>query len=1785
MAKISIETYNRGQSQICYESKITLDSQSLCFCLSNQVPLWHSLSDRSLMIKQEPISVKPNILVVDDIPANLHLFAKMLSQEGYKVRSAVTGALAISGAKAIPPDLILLDILMPELNGYQVCSLLKADPVTQDIPIIFISALGEEIDKVRAFEVGAVDYVTKPFLKSEVLARIDYHVRASQTRQKLLTQNLRLQEEIEYRHLMEAKLERFSFHLKQIHRLDTSHYRTIEALFRDYLQTGCSILGCSVGAIGHIEEDLYVIDAVESTLDGISRCSKLDFQDTYLDWVIRREKTITHEQPNQGSRQHKPLHLGNYTLESFIGTPIWVQDELYGVLVFGSTHDALNTLDTQAQEILELMAQGLGKWIGIRQTALKRQQAEEETQLLLKVTQAISRSPDFESALQSALEHLCEASGWSYGEAWLPSDEGRSLTLSPAWYCHKQEPPEVLSHLERFRLVRQGQIWRSGTGLLGKVWVTGKAQYVPDVPEKSPDICQHKDLAALCHIQQGLWIPILSVSAEQQQEKVVAVLVLFLSGISTLDFHHESHQLLAFASAIASQLGTVIRQKQIEAEQRAMLMAMDDVVMVYNQEGICLKFMTNNPLFLQKPPESKLDKSLYDCLPEAQADAHLTAIRQAIATRETQTLQYHLMIGDRRIWLSAKISPLSHQTVLLVVRDITPLETISTALQHSEARFQAIFEQAGIGIYITTLEGQISQTNAAFESFLNYTSQDLQNLQIKDIIHPDDYQNDPNFQNLLLGRIQSYQVEKRYIHQNGEIRWGRLTVSSIQDKDEIQFVFGMVEDITETHKIEWALKESERRYRELIEVQKDVLICRWKPDTELTFVNQYFCCFFNHNAEDLIGKQLNSWLVDAQSVEEVEDNILELLTTLNPKSWEYKYCSGTGEHRWLRWTNQPIVDRWGTLVDIQAFGVDITAQKQRELGLKLIAQGIASSTGNEFFNSCTQYLANLLQVKYALLAKVSDPKLRKVNILAFWNSIELEKIDEFETLDAPGDQILSGESVYYRDELQEKFGNHPLISRLKAKSYWGLPLRNTHQEIIGYLAILDTKPLEIDSQKQVILDIFSARAEAELERKISEEKLEKIAQKERSIANILAQMQPLLDLDKILKSTTHEIRNLFNSDRVAVYQFNPDLSGQFIADSVDSEWTSIVDMRDPISGSSELINDESCAIKFWVDTPTQYPHPLRLIGSDIPPYPHYQYLCITDIYQAGFQVEYLKFIEKIQARSYLIIPLFASQKLWGLLGIYQNKHPRQWQEDEIQVAMYIAHQISLGIQQLQLVDQIQTKSEELKIAKDRADASNRAKSSFLAKMSHEFRTPLNAILGFAQVMGRDGSLSSIQQEQLKIINQSGEHLLNLINDVLQMSKIESGKISLNYTHFDLLKSVEKLKNILQLKARLKGLELKLKVEDRVSQYMYGDEKKLGQVLLNLVDNGIKFTPQGSVTLEVMLSDTLASDPNQHNLRFSVADTGIGIAPENIEVLFKPFVQSKGLTLISDSGHNDQEGTGLGLAISQHFVELMGGQLKVNSTLGIGSTFFFEIPLQLGQAESIISIHPLQAIIGLAPDQPVYRILVVDDERDQCLLMLHLLSHVGFEVRTAENGKEAIAIWQSWQPHLILMDMRMPVLNGLDATHQIKATIQGQATVVMALTAHAFQDDRKQVLAAGCDDFISKPFQGDLLLEKIAHHLGVRYLYETCSLESTVEPIDTKPTPPTIASIGDLAWPTLSSESLWALHQHAIEADHESILDLTSEIEDVQISQWLMTRVNNFEFERICEAIAPFLTST
>lgn len=481
---------------------------------------------------------------------------------------------------------------------------------------------------------------------------------------------------------------------------------------------------------------------------------------------------------------------------------------------------------------------------------------------------------------------------------------------------------------------------------------------------------------------------------------------------------------------------------------------------------------------------------------------------------------------------------------------------------------------------------------------------------------------------------------------------------------------------------------------------------------------------------------------------------------------------------------------------------------------------------------------------------------------------------------------------------------------------------------------------------------------------------------------------------------------------------------------------------------------------------------------------------------------------------------------------------------------------------LSMAKQIQLQIDTTKKAQEKAEIANQTKSSFLANMTHELRTPLNAILGFTQVIQKQSDLNADQKTNLEIINQSGGHLLSLINDILDMSKVEAGKVVLNSHPFDLYDLLDTLDSMFRLQTESKQIKLVFERDLDTPRFINSDEQKLRQVLLNLVGNALKFTQAGQVKLSVRPGkpnaylDRLNSPPicafqrqtsNSFNtdmqvLTFCIEDSGPGIAPDEIERLFEPFSQGK-------QGQN-QEGTGLGLAISRSFIELMGGDIQVSSRLGEGTQFTFSIQVGLiEQTPKRLADSSLDNIIHLAPNQATYRILIVDDNPVIRLLMVRVLTSVGFQVQEAANASEAISCCKQWYPHLIWMDIQMPTVDGYETSRQIKqwmrAEIKSVSTssvekplpqseqasvettepdaipksensdlppyfsdkisahrlqnkqedlpIIIALTSNTVEEDRQVMLAAGCTDFVRKPFNQETVLQKMADYLGVHYL--------------------------------------------------------------------------------------------
>ena len=712
-----------------------------------------------------------------------------------------------------------------------------------------------------------------------------------------------------------------------------------------------------------------------------------------------------------------------------------------------------------------------------------------------------------------------------------------------------------------------------------------------------------------------------------------------------------------------------------------------------------------------------------------------------------------------------------------------------------------------------------------------------------------------------------------------------------------------------------------------------------------------------------------------------------------------------------------------------------------------------------------------------------------------------------------------------------------LLARFQIRANLAVPI--LHREALWGLLVANHccaprqwQPLEIDLFQELTAQIGIALQQAELYR--AAQSLREIAQREKAIATVIQRMRETLDIDTIFRSTTAELRGVMKCDRVVVYQFNSDWSGRFMAESVGDGWISVMQQQQINPKASEqLLNDPRCTVKTLLRSS---PEPLvdsylqetkgGVYNQGI------SYRVTQDIYQAGFTPCYLELLEQFQIRAYIIVSIFCGSQLWGLLASYQNSNPRAWSEAEISTVVQIGNQLGIALQQAQLLQQTQQQAVQLQQAKDAAETANRAKSAFLANMSHELRTPLNGILGYAQIFQRDKNCTPKQKEGVDIIYQCGTHLLTIINDILDLSKIEAGKLELYPEDLNFPALLTNLTDIFRLKAKQKSLTFTYLPSSELPTIIHADEKRLRQVLMNLLSNAVKFTDAGSVTFKVEVvhgsSDSLSqeasymvhsneqdapnvtsnalstmnNEPSTMNhepltitkIRFQIEDTGIGISPEQLATIFLPFEQ------VGDTSRH-AEGTGLGLAITQKILEHMGSQIVVESTPNVGSRFGFDLNLPVvSMSMNSIDVQFTHNIIGYSGEKR--KILIVDDRWENRAVLVNILEPLGFELEEAGDGQEGVEKAVEFQPDLIVVDLVMPVMDGYQMARKVRQLPKFQNTIMIANSANAFDVDQKRSLEAGCNDFLSKPIQMEDLLEKIKSYLNVLWIYEPESESSS-----------------------------------------------------------------------------------
>ena len=1085
--------------------------------------------------------------------------------------------------------------------------------------------------------------------------------------------------------------------------------------------------------------------------------------------------------------------------------------------------------------------------------------------------------------------------------------------------------------------------------------------------------------------------------------------------------------------------------------------------------------------------------------------------------------------------------------------DITDRKQALQVLRNSEQRWQLVIEGTNDGIWDLNLKTNQVFRSSRWKEMLGYEDHELRddNNEWVRRIHPDDLEQVMQVkQDYLERKIPNYAVEFRLRCKNGSYKWILGRGQAVWDElgTPVRMV-GSNTDISDRKRAEEALRQSEARLQKLAANVPGMLF-EFLRHTD----NSYHFAYVSSGCREINELEPEQLLENAALGFEIvhpddKPSLIESINTsaqiLEPWVWEGRIITPSGKLKWTQGAaraelcgNGDIL--WhGLVIDVSDRVLVQESLRESEERFRIMADSTAvllwlSGTDGQ----CTFFNKTWLDFTGRTLEEELG--------LGWLNNVH------------PDDRQRSMETYLKAFEVRENFEMEYRLLRFDDEYRWivdlGKPRFTPNGSFAGYIGSC----LDITERKYAEIEITSAKAA--LERQIQRALL---------LGQITQEIRSSLKPEQIFQTAATQIGQAFRVNRCIIHAYiaKPFPRIPQVAEYFEPGYESMMHVEIPVIGNS---------------------HAQLVLSQD-------QAVASNDVYQDPLLEAISDIMQQLNLKSVLVVRTSYQDKPNGIICLEQCDRFRDWTAEEIELLEAVAAQMGIAIAQANLLEQEKQRRQELVLqnqalekAKHQAEAANRAKSQFLSKMSHELRTPLNAILGFTQVMTRDKSLKTEQLEYVGIINRSGEHLLDLINDILSMSKIEAGQVTLHENCFDLYHLLDSLEEMLRLKATSKGLQLIFERTPDVPQYVQTDPSKLRQVLINLLGNAIKFTQAGTVTLRVLRELKVGSleswkveswkvkegnlSTNQRTneptcqpatLRFEVSDTGSGIAPNEVDTIFEPFVQTQ-------TGRQSMEGTGLGLPISQQFVRMMGGDITVSSSLNQGAIFTFDIQVGLATSADEKPISDQRQVIGLEPNQPPYRILVIEDIAENRQLLVEMLEILGFEVRTATNGQEGVALWESWSPHLICMDMLMPVMDGYEATQQIKRSSNGQNTVIIALTASAFEEQREAILRSGCDEFLPKPFQQEELLEKIAHHLGVRYVYQEQQLPTSPQPpASEEPLRPEALAVMPAPWIT-------QLHQAALYADDELLNQLIEQIpiQHGSLRQTLKEMLNNFRLEEL-----------
>ncbi len=978
--------------------------------------------------------------------------------------------------------------------------------------------------------------------------------------------------------------------------------------------------------------------------------------------------------------------------------------------------------------------------------------------------------------------------------------------------------------------------------------------------------------------------------------------------------------------------------------------------------------------------------------------------------------------------------------VCAFVRDISERKLAEAALQDSETRFKAMFENAAVGIRLASASGQWLNLNNTWLNMLGYDKHVLPAVLAEQerVIFREDLPRWQSYQRCLLNReLEAYQLELRFVRRNGEIFWGGLWAAPIYDNNgHISAVIEIIIDVTEQRLAEERLQGS----LQFLETLMDTIPI---PIFYKDVVGRYLGCnaaflnFTGQSRRSLIGHTAEEcW--PAPYAGYYQDSDQTLLEHLSRHSFETTMPHADGSIRNVIFNKAVFFQANHEVGGIVGTFTDITERKQSEAALKRSEERFKAIFNNAAVGiALTSQLGVHSQVNNRWLEMIgySEEEIMHKN----WREVTHPR--DVSVTHQRRQAMINREIETY--QLEKRF------VRKDSSWFWGdvwaAPLWEADGRLLAVVAI--------------VIDI-TERKRAERALKQNEERMRRYFE------------QPLIGMQT--RSVTQGLIEV--NDRFC------EIVGYSRPELIRMKWT---EFSHPEDVDADLKQFERM-LEGDIDSYSLEKRYIRRDGQCI--HASIAVYCVRD--PDGDVDHFITFVEDISKRK----------------------------------------QAELRLQQ----------------AKEAAEVANQAKSQFLANMSHELRTPLNAILGYTQILRSDPQLSNHQQGEINIIHRNGEYLLTLISDILDLSKIEAGKIELYPNDFNLPRFLQDLSDLFRLRAQQKGIRFSCELDANLPTFVHTDEKRLRQILINLLGNAVKFTKTGSVTLEIV-----RCLPHIDQLCFQVRDTGVGISEADKALIYKPFQQVGDLS-------QRAEGTGLGLAITKHLIEMMGGQLGLESQAGHGSCFHFSLhlPAVSGFVHPSLTANTVQTITGYQQptDRGPYRILIADDCSENRLLLQQLLTPLDFELAEVEDGEACVQWAQQWQPDAILLDLAMPKLDGLGVAQHIRATPDLASICMIMISASAFEQDRQAGLAAGCNEFLSKPVILTQLLQALEH--GLHLTWQTTSTQSEAV---TQAEQTTELSDEDLSNIALSATQAAALYDLSLQGDIEGIRELLNQFEQQDAS--------------------------